>query len=135
MLLSLPSPPRCWASPRTELNLGKEGSAPLGLLSTSRDEAPCSCWVSSFTARCAYTLLSTGALLPCGWLRLPKPVARVPAVTPLLVSSSTRPAVSLWAASVKWITSRFALFWEISNNLKFAFGLSKNKKLLVLHIK
>lgn len=37
--------------------------------------------------------------------------------------------------NVKWITSRFSLFWEIFNNLKFGFGLSKNKKLFAVHIK
>lgn len=99
VLLSLPSPPQCWASPRTEFKLGKEGSAPLGLLSTSWDKALCSCWLSSFAACHAYTPLRMGASLPCSWLGPPKPVVRGPAVPQPLVQSSTCPA---WASETNW---------------------------------
>lgn len=140
VLLSLPSPPLCWASPRTELKLGREGSAPPGLLSTSRNEGSCSCWVSSFAACRAYTPLSMGALLPGSWLGLPKPVVHVPAVTQRLVLCSTCPAVSqrgkLGHGMLNGSHPDFPRnFPEIFNPLKLAFGLSKNEKLFVVHIK
>lgn len=96
VLLSLLSPSWCLASPRAGLELGKEGSAPLWLLSPCQGEVPCSCWVSSFAARRVPVPLSMGTLLSCNWLGLPKPVRHVPIVTQLLVLSSTCPAVSQW---------------------------------------